>query len=42
MAIYLTSHMEWEISEEKYGISVFVKYKKVELKPYFEEISDSI
>lgn len=40
--VYLTPHMEWEISGEKYGISVLVKDKKVDLKPYFEEISDSI
>lgn len=34
--------MEWSISGEEYGISVLVKDKKVDMSPYYNEITDSI
>lgn len=40
--VYLKPHMEWSISGEEYGISVLVKDKKVDMSPYYNEITDSI
>lgn len=40
--VYMTPHMEWNITGEDYGISVLVKDKKVDLSPYYNEIANTL
>ncbi|WP_411372668.1 non-contractile tail sheath protein [Enterococcus thailandicus] len=40
--LYVTPHMEWNISGENYGLSVKVSNNKADLTPYYHELDSSI